>query len=41
MDKKDDSEFTAASNLVRCHNLVPSFGSWNFISLTENQVYLS
>lgn len=41
MEKKGHSEFIAASDLVRCHNLIPSFNSWNFISFTENQVYPS
>lgn len=41
MEKKGDSEFITASDLVRYHNLIPSFNSWNFISFKENQVYPS
>lgn len=41
MVKKGDSEFSAASDLVRCHDLITSFSSWNFISFVENQVYPS
>lgn len=41
MEKKGDSELIVASDLVRCHSLIPSFNSWNFVSFTENQVYPS
>lgn len=40
MKKMGDSELIATSDLVRYNNLIPGFDSWNFISFTENQVYL-